>query len=142
MFAFTKQEQRFLLFLATTFCIGLCIKYVRNNVEKPDETWQQERQKILADFEKASQQLMQEDSAALARPQTTLTKESLTHKININNATRQELETLPRIGPVLADNIVKYRQNNGPFETIADIQKVNKIGPKTFEKIKVYITVE
>ena len=125
MFAFTKQEQRFLFFLATTFCIGLCIKYVRNNVERPDETWQQERQKILADFEKASQQLMQEDSAALARPQTTLTKESLTHKININNATRQELETLPRIAKI-----------TGPLKRLLTFKKSKKLAPKHSKRSK------
>ncbi|HEC21611.1 MAG TPA: hypothetical protein ENI95_01700 [Chloroflexi bacterium] len=62
--------------------------------------------------------------------------------ININTASEAELETLPGIGPVLAQRIVEYREANGPFATIEDIQKVAGIGPATFEDIRDLITVE
>lgn len=61
--------------------------------------------------------------------------------ININTATTAELETLPHIGPVMAQRIVDCREANGPFETIEDIQNVPGIGPVTFEEIKDLITV-
>jgi competence protein ComEA len=61
--------------------------------------------------------------------------------ININTATAAELETLPRIGPVTAQRIVEYREANGPFETIEDIQNVPGIGPATYEGLKDMITV-
>lgn len=61
--------------------------------------------------------------------------------ININTATAAELERLPRIGPVTAQRIVEYREANGPFETIEDIQNVAGIGPATFEGLKDLITV-
>ncbi|MCS6911025.1 MAG: ComEA family DNA-binding protein, partial [Anaerolineales bacterium] len=62
-------------------------------------------------------------------------------KININTATLAELDTLPRIGPVIAQRIIDYRTANGPFRRIEDIQNVRGIGPATFEQIKDLITV-
>jgi competence protein ComEA len=61
--------------------------------------------------------------------------------ININTATTAELEALPRIGPVTAQDIVEYREANGPFETIEEIQNVPGIGPATFEGLRDLITV-
>ena len=62
-------------------------------------------------------------------------------KVNINTAGLAELETLPRIGPVLAQRIIDYRTANGPFATIEDITRVSGIGPATLEQIKDLITV-
>jgi competence protein ComEA len=61
--------------------------------------------------------------------------------ININTASKAELETLSGIGPVLAGAILQFRQENGPFEKTSDIQLVAGIGPVTYEKIKPRITV-
>ncbi len=61
--------------------------------------------------------------------------------ININTADKDELTKLRGVGPVIADRILEYRQNNGAFENIEDIKKVKGIGPKTFEKMKDSITV-
>jgi len=62
--------------------------------------------------------------------------------ININTATAAEIETLPGIGPTLAQRIVDFRVANGPFITPDDLLKVNGIGPSTYELIKNLITVE
>jgi competence protein ComEA len=61
--------------------------------------------------------------------------------ININTATAAELETLPRVGPTMAQRIVEYRESNGLFKTIEEIQDVQGIGPATFEGFKDMITV-
>src|SRR5205814_5936346 len=42
-------------------------------------------------------------------------------KININTATAQELQALPGVGPVLAEHIIAYRSQNGPFQTAEDL---------------------
>ena len=56
--------------------------------------------------------------------------------ININQANYQELTLLSGIGPVIAQNIIEYREANGEFEKLEDITKVSRIGQGTFDKIK------
>jgi competence protein ComEA len=56
--------------------------------------------------------------------------------VHVNRATVTDFDSLDGIGPVIAKRIVKYRETNGPFVDIADLQKVDGIGAKTFEKIK------
>ncbi len=62
--------------------------------------------------------------------------------VNINTGTQAELETLPRIGPVIAQRIIDYRTTNGRFTSIDQIENVTGIGDATFEAIKDYITVK
>jgi competence protein ComEA len=64
-----------------------------------------------------------------------------TNKVNINTAPAGELETLPGVGPALAQRIVQYRQVHGPFATVDDLKRVRGIGNLTFERIKHLITV-
>lgn len=80
--------------------------------------------------------------SATPAPPATATAPPVGEKININTASSAELERLPRVGPAIARRIVDYRTANGPFKTIADIQKVKGIGPATFEQIKDLITVD
>ena len=61
--------------------------------------------------------------------------------ININTATLEELDSLPDIGPAIAQRIIDYRKAHGDFIDIEDIMDVSGIGPATFEKIKDRITV-
>ena len=61
--------------------------------------------------------------------------------VNINTATLAELDTLPRIGPAIAQRIIDYRTANGPFTTIEQIKNVKGIGDATFAQLKDLITV-
>ncbi len=62
-------------------------------------------------------------------------------KVNINTADAAALQTIPGIGPSKADRIIEYRESEGKFNEIDDIKNISGIGNKTFESIKVYITV-
>jgi competence protein ComEA len=62
-------------------------------------------------------------------------------RVNLNSATVAELETLPGIGPALAERIVAYREQHGPFRTVKDVQKVPGIGPAKFEGLADLVTV-
>lgn len=61
--------------------------------------------------------------------------------VNINTASLEELETLPSIGEVRAQAIITYRETNGGFRTIEELQEVSGIGEKIFADVAPYITV-
>ncbi|MHB8171725.1 MAG: helix-hairpin-helix domain-containing protein [Thermincolia bacterium] len=62
-------------------------------------------------------------------------------KINLNQATQAQLDTLPHIGPALAQRIVEYRQQKGGFRSVQDLKKVKGIGVKKFEDLKDLVTI-
>lgn len=66
-------------------------------------------------------------------------KESL---ININTASKQQLESLNGIGPKIAERIIQYRQEQGAFTTVEELQEVKGIEKKNFEPLRSFITIK
>ncbi len=62
-------------------------------------------------------------------------------KVNLNTATKEELMTLKGIGEARAEDILRYRREQGPFSSIEDIKKVSGIKDAAFQRIKDDITV-
>lgn len=60
-------------------------------------------------------------------------------KVNLNEASQQELESLPGVGPKLAKQIIKARQQK-PFTSLADLDKVPGVGPSLLEKLRDRVT--
>ncbi|MGX7201011.1 comEA protein [Enterococcus plantarum] len=62
------------------------------------------------------------------------------NKINLNQASEAELQTLPGVGQKKAQEIIRYREENDGFKTIEEIKNISGFGEKTFEKLKDAIT--
>lgn len=61
--------------------------------------------------------------------------------VNLNTATAAELESLPGVGPVLAQRIVEYRDQHGGFRTVDELKDVPGIGEATFRELEPRVTV-
>ena len=61
--------------------------------------------------------------------------------MNINVASESELESLSGVGPVLANAIIQYRTQHGPFHAVDDLLDVSGIGPATLEELRPQVTV-
>lgn len=62
-------------------------------------------------------------------------------KVSINQASADDLEALPQIGPSLAQRIIAWRDENGPFQTIDDLKNVSGIGDKTLAMFRDLISL-
>ncbi|MBE3576822.1 MAG: helix-hairpin-helix domain-containing protein [Limnochordales bacterium] len=62
------------------------------------------------------------------------------NRLDLNRATREELEALPGIGPVLAQRIIDYRQEH-PFVTVDQLLEIKGIGPKLLETLRPLVMV-
>jgi competence protein ComEA len=61
--------------------------------------------------------------------------------VNVNTGSESDLEALPGIGPVLAQRIIDYRTDHGPFASVDDLDDVSGIGPATLEDLRDLVTV-
>ena len=61
--------------------------------------------------------------------------------VDVNTADAAALQTLPGIGPALAERIIAYRTEHGPFRRVEDLLEVKGIGEATLEKFRQEVTV-
>jgi competence protein ComEA len=65
----------------------------------------------------------------------------VTGRIDINTATREQLISLPGIGPSRAQAIITFREQNGPFTSVDDLERVQGVGAATLANLRPLITV-
>jgi competence ComEA-like helix-hairpin-helix protein len=61
--------------------------------------------------------------------------------INLNTATIDQLEQLPGVGPVTANDIIQFRKKSGPFRSVNDLLAIRRITKARLEKMRPYITI-
>ena len=62
--------------------------------------------------------------------------------IELNGATVDELKALPGVGKVIADRIVAWRDEHGPFRSVDDLLKVKGIGERSFQRLRPHVVVD
>ena len=86
-----------------------------------------------------------QNNAAQPQPARTLTSSGNAQKgstpVNINTATAEELQTLPRIGPAMAQRIIAWREAHGGFRSVDELDAVPGIGPSMLENLRPLVTV-
>lgn len=79
------------------------------------------------------------------QPARTLTASGSAQKgstpVNINTATAEELQSLPRIGPAMAQRIIAWREAHGGFRSVDELDAVPGIGPSMLENLRPLVTV-
>jgi competence protein ComEA len=66
----------------------------------------------------------------------------IAHRVDLNRASRTELQNLPHVGPKLADNIVSHREANGQFNSVDELRSVYGVGNATFNKLYPWLAVD
>jgi competence protein ComEA len=61
--------------------------------------------------------------------------------VNLNTATAERLDSLPGIGPSFAAKIIDYREKNGPFSSVDELENVPGIGPRKLEALRDLVTI-
>jgi len=64
-----------------------------------------------------------------------------TEKVDVNRADAATLTALPGVGPSLAERIIRFREERGPFRHLEELQQVSGIGPRRFARIAPLLTV-
>lgn len=85
-------------------------------------------------------------SANVPRPSPTgkvpVRTPDLSRPVLLNSADASSLESLPGVGPVLAERILEYRREHGGFRSVEELMEVKGIGKKTYAKIYPHVTLE
>ena len=98
--------------------------------------WQSSQPGILAEMRKRQREEAEELKTFRQKVAKMRTRDD--QPLNLNSATKEELEQIPGIGPVTAIKISDGR----PYESVDDLQRIPGIGPKTVEAISPYVTVK
>ena len=147
-FGFTRNEVKVILLLASTFLVGVGIRWYQSGMNaKPEAAKHFDYAKSDSVFYARSRNINRTDSPLSSRsarptPRQPLNSDFDGRPVDINTATKARLTHLPGIGPAFAERIVQYRKDHGPFTSVEDLRKVSGIGKKRMDRLKGRVTVK
>ena len=145
MLDFTPSEKRVIFIIAGILIIAGAFQLLQPFTDRRDVIDYSESDSVFSRLSHQSLVLKKQDSAEneliLQDTQTIKASNKKLEKlsVNINTAGEAEIVKLPRIGPAIAKRIIEFRNKNGLFKSIDDLQKVKGIGKKTIINIKPYL---
>lgn len=143
----TKAQMRALWFIIVVFGISVVYQYARvwffpepaYDFSAFEQAFIQRRDSLLAQEKLDS---LKEISKQRQTSDSYQSRETKGFPVNINTASREQLQQLPRIGPAMAARIIEYRTQNGKFKNKEELMKVRGIGEKTFQNLKDMISIQ
>jgi comEA protein len=139
MLNFTATEKRALLITIGIIFIAALIQYILPHTYKSRVYDYSKSDSIF--FRRSYDQTKFLTSSA-AKTEHKIKKSKSNPKlasVDLNKASKKQLEKLPRIGPKTAERIINYRESVNGFSSNEELMKVKGIGPKTYENIKPYL---
>ncbi len=139
MLNFTATEKRALLITLIIVVIAAMIQFVvphHNNTQLFDYS-QSDSIFYRLSQEKVNYKTTYSNHSKYERKKAKTGPELLS--IDLNRASKSDLQKLPRIGPKTAERIIVYRKSVKKFSTNEELMKIKGIGPKTFAKLKPYL---
>jgi comEA protein len=142
MLLFTPAEKRAIL-VTVMIILGACAYQIINSYKPNPFTFDYKNEDSLFARISAQPAVLKEEKIhklSYRRLPEEKTQQIGIHQIDLNSASSEELQTLPRVGPAMAARILEYRRAHGRFSKTEDLMKVKGIGKKTFERIKPYLS--
>jgi comEA protein len=142
----TKAQMRALWFIIIIFGISMIYQYARvwffpepaYDFSTFEQAFIQRRDSLLAQEKLDSLKEISEQQIS----ESYQSQEMKGFPININTASSEQLQRLPRIGPAMAARIIEYRTQNGNFKSKEELMRVRGIGEKTFQNLKDIISIQ
>lgn len=132
--AFTRNEQRIFLLLAFLLAAGAAIRVWRISAGAESAP--------TFDYTRSDEEFRRRSATLGLTADSVRHRTALPAKVNINTATKRELMALPGIGEAIAERIILYRQDHGAFTAPTQLTRVKGIGPRKFEQLQPYITLQ
>ncbi len=138
--AFTKNEQKMFLLLSVVFLAGAGIKLYKTYVIPPS----------AKEFDySASDSAFTQRSALLSSAGTMKAAEKPAqnekapiHIVNLNIASKEELDKLPGVGKGIAEQIIRYRNEHGKFTSVDELKNVKGIGERKFKTLQQFVSIQ
>lgn len=135
----TEKECRAYFLVSALLLIGAVARYLPKSSLVFDEAYYTP---LYEEFERLSARADSFDRAEELKVRTRRPTRHARAFINLNTASREELQTLPRVGPALSSRILDLRERLGSFLDVSDLLMVQGIGEKTLELIRDSLFVE